>query len=106
MREIRIKALQEMLDLNDSDGFALYGLALEYKADGRLEDALPLLERAVALQEPQVYAFYQLGEVLLGLGEHEQALSRIDVGIEHAKAAQDLKAVRELGELRQTVSDA
>ena len=36
-RKQRIEALKAMLEVDGDDGFALYGLALEHKADGELE---------------------------------------------------------------------
>lgn len=99
MREQRIAALQEMLNLNSEDEFALYGLALEYKASGRLEDALPLLKRAAALPDPEVYTFYQLGEVLMGLAEEDEAVIALEEGLERATAAGNAKAANEFAAL-------
>ena len=103
MREQRIKALQEMLSSDPDDEFALYGLALEYKADGRLEDALPLLEKAAAQPDPQVYTFYQLGEVLIALAEEDDAITALEQGLARASASGDAKAVNEFAALLGTV---
>ena len=103
MRALRIKALEEMLDANPKDPFALYGLALEHKADGKFEEALSLLEHATALPNPEVYAFYQHGEVLMALGESEDAVEILELGIERARTQGHMKALRELQELRDTL---
>ena len=103
MREQRINALKAMLDENPLDPFALYGLALEYKSAGNLEAALPLLEKATALPNPEVYAFYQQGEVLMGLGELNDAASILEQGLDVAREKGETKAIRELQELRDTL---
>ncbi len=95
MKEARVDALKSMLELNPNDGFALYGLALEYKADGLLEEELPLLERAATLEDPLLYTFYQLGEVLLGLGEDSEAAEALRTGLDRARTAGDMKALNE-----------
>ncbi len=103
MREQRIKALQDMLASDPNDGFALYGLALEYKAEGRLEEALPLLQRASVLDEPEVYTFYQLGEVLIGLAEEDDAVNALEEGMKRAIKAGDAKAANEFAVLLGTI---
>jgi tetratricopeptide (TPR) repeat protein len=103
MREQRIEALKAMLVADPADGFALYGLALEYKAEGRLEEALPLLEHASILEEPQLYTFYQLGEVLIGLGEEDDAVSALEEGLRRCQEAGDSKAANEFAALLSTV---
>ncbi len=103
MRDQRIQALKEMLEANPEDPFALYGLALEHKSAGDLEAALPLLVKATQLPNPEVYAFYQLGEVLMGLGELEDAAIELDKGIAIAGPRGEMKALRELRELRDTL---
>lgn len=103
MREQRIKALQDMLDLDPNDGFALYGLALEYKAEGRLEEALPLLNQAAELDEPEVYTFYQLGEVLIALAEEDDAIVALEEGLERATEAGNAKAAHEFAALLGTI---
>ena len=104
-QEARIAALKAMLEADAKDAFALYGLAIEYKTAGDLEAALPLLESATSLGDPEVYAFYQLGEVLIGLGEFEDAEIALRKGIELAKAQSYTKALNELVALLDTIQD-
>ena len=103
MRDARISALKEMLQADPDDAFALYGLALEYKVSGDLEAALPLLTKAAGLPEPQVYTYYQLGEVLIGLGELEDAEVALKDGLERAHALSDAKATNELAALLDSI---
>ena len=103
MREQRINALKAMLDETPLDPFALDGVALEYKSAGDLAAALPLLETATALPHPEVYAFYQQGEVLMGLGELSDAANILEQGLDVAREKGEAKAIRELQELRDTL---
>ena len=103
MRDARITALKAMLDADPMDPFALYGLALEYKVAGELELALPLLKAAVSVEEPAVYAYYQLGEVLIGLGETDEAEDALNLGIQRAHQTNDQKAAHELAALLDTL---
>ena len=105
MKEQRIAALKEMLASNPDDAFALYGLALEYKSSGDLEEAQPLLEKSLRVEPDQVYAYYQLGEVFIGLDEPESASKVIQSGIQVALKAGDAKAVNELQALLMSVED-
>ena len=88
-----------MLDADACDGFALYGLALEYKAEGDLEIAKPLLQRAVGLENPEVYAYYQLAEVCIGLHEMDEARTAIEDGLTIAREQGHQKAASELAAL-------
>jgi tetratricopeptide (TPR) repeat protein len=105
IQDARVEALKAMLETDPKDAFALYGLAIEYKTSGDLEAALPLLEAATALPNPEVYAYYQLGEVLIALAENEEAEDALKTGI---ALAQDLgyeKAFNELRALLDTIID-
>ena len=95
-RQQRIEALKAMLDVDGDDGFALYGLALEHKADGELEAARPLLERLIVVDPTQLYGFYQLGEILMGLDEPSQARTVLEDGLKRAVVAGESKAANEI----------
>ena len=96
LREQRIRALKGMLAENNQDVFALYGLALEYKALDALDDALTLLRQVVKLDPDHLYAYYQLGEILNAQGEEDDAISFLEDGLTHAHRLGDTKAAHEL----------
>ena len=105
-RATRIDALKSMLDADPKDPFALYGLALEYKAMGDIEDAIELLQKALEGEDPEVYIYYQLGELFYDLDELESALESLDTGIEYAKKINHMKALGEIQGLRDHIADA
>ena len=96
LRQQRIQALKDMLIQNEKDVFALYGLALEYKALGELDAALPLLRKVVVLDPEQLYAYYQLGEILNAQGEEDDAIPILEEGLAHARRLGNVKAINEL----------
>ncbi|MCA9537271.1 MAG: tetratricopeptide repeat protein [Myxococcales bacterium] len=95
-RKQRIEALEGMLAADPDDGFALYGLAMEHKADEAFEAAEPLLRRLIGLDPGHHYAYFQLGELLIADGRSGEAEAVLQAGIARAKAQGEAKAAREL----------
>lgn len=99
-RRMRIEALEGMLAADPDDGFALYGLAMEHKAEDALEAAEPLLRRLLALEPGHHYGYFQLGELLIADGREDEAEAVLDTGIERARRDGAGKALGELIALR------
>ncbi len=102
-RAQRVAALEGMLAQDPDDGFALYGLAMERKADDALEAAEPLLRRLLKLEPGHHYAYFQLGELLIADGREDEAEAVLDAGIERARQDGASKALGELVALRDQV---
>jgi len=96
MRPERMAALQAMLDEDPDDGFALYGLALEHKAEDEFEQAEPLLRRLLVVEPDHLYGHYQLGELLIAEGRGGEAEAVLRAGIARAQVQGEAKAAREL----------
>jgi len=99
IRTQRIAMLSEMLEADPNDGFALYGLAMEAKVSGELEQASTLLERLLVVDPKHLYGGYQLGEIRLSLGENVEARKVLETSRQKALELGDAKAARELSEL-------
>ena len=99
LRRRRITMLEEMLDADSNDAFALYGLALELKVSGELGRASALLKQLLTTDPDHLYGGYQLGEIHLAMGNSETARTVLSASIEKANALGDDKAKRELSEL-------
>ena len=99
MRQKRIDALKEMLRQDETDVFALYGLALEYKAVASLDDALSLLRKVVQYDPQHLYAYYQLGEILHARGDDDDAQDILEQGLTEANRLGEPKAAHELQSL-------
>ncbi|MCB9550355.1 MAG: tetratricopeptide repeat protein [Myxococcales bacterium] len=102
-RAHRIEALQAMLDSDPDDTFALYGLALEHKAEDALDRAEPLLRRLLERDPGHHYGYYQLGELLIADDRPDEAHAILTAGITRARADGELKAAGELLALLDTL---
>lgn len=99
-RAARKAALEGMLAADANDRFALYGLAMEHKAEDELEAAEALLRRLLALEPGHHYAYFQLGELLIADAREDEAAEVLDAGIARARADGADKALGELSLLR------
>ena len=92
----RLEQLHAMLDKEPNDAFLLYGIALEHKKAGELEQALAYLERTIAVQSTHAYAYYQKGQVLEAQDQRDAARYAYKEGILAAKTVDDAHAQSEL----------
>ena len=101
----RLERLRQLVDQGSGDPFPLYGLAMEYKRLGRIEDAVQAFGRLVELHPQYVPAYYQFGTALVlsgGIDEARETLARgvrIAEGQGNRHAREEL--VRALEELEQ-----
>lgn len=102
-RADRITALLALLADDANDAFALYGLALEYKAEEDFDAAEPLLRRLIANDPAHHYGYYQLGEVLIATDRLDEAEAVLAAGAARARADGANKAASELLALLDTV---
>lgn len=92
----RLDMLEKMTSSGQADAFAWYGLAMEYRRDGRDAEALRAFE---SLRErfPDYLAQYLMaGQLLLEQGNSEQAARWLEQGIELARAQGNGQALSEL----------
>jgi len=77
------RAYLKALELKPDYGEAMFGLGVLYKEWGRLEEALPWLEKAAALPtyEERYRAFYQLAQIYKSLGNEELYLKNLQVAV-------------------------
>lgn len=102
-RAERIAALEGMLAADPDDTFALYGLALEHKAEDDHAAAEPLLRRLITIDPGHHYGYYQLGEVLIATDRLDEAEALLAAGAARARDDGELKAAGELLALLDTL---
>jgi hypothetical protein len=93
------KRLQFLLGLTGSgkaDSFAWYGLAMEYRALERHEDALATFERLREADPAYVPMYLMCGQMLQGMGRGQDARAWLSAGIAAARAKGDAHALSEL----------
>ena len=74
------KYFQKELELNPSDETSKYHLALTLiERKTRIDEALKLLNEAVALRSDYADAHYQLGKIYIEKGETEKAIAQLEI---------------------------
>lgn len=64
MERTRLEMLEQFVKDSPKDSFCWYGLALEYKSLGRIDEAVQTLKRLVEMDPDYSSAFLQLGNLL------------------------------------------
>ena len=82
MASTRIEILKSMLEQNPGDGFARYGLAMEYRNAGDLAAAMSEFRALLAAHPDYSAAYYHGGQTLERLGQTAQARELYMQGIE------------------------
>jgi predicted Zn-dependent protease len=92
----RLAMLEQLTQSGKADSFAWYALALEYKKEGRFDEALRTFETLRA-NDPDYLAMYLMaGQLLIEMERREEARSWLEQGTVVARAKNDLKALSEL----------
>lgn len=92
----RIATFRTFIERSPTDPFPRYGLAMEYKARGQLDDARAAFAELVAQFPRYVPTYLHYGAVLSALGERDAAGAILRAGIEAAAATGDAHARGEL----------
>jgi predicted Zn-dependent protease len=94
--ERRLAVLEKMVASDKADAFAYYGLAMEYRKAGRIDDALATFT-TLRSREPSYLPMYLMaGQMLIEHGRGPEA------GVELAREKGDMKT---LGELESALAD-
>ena len=91
-----VEDLRRFVDLSPSDPFPRYGLAMQLRSDGRLEDAIAELAILVEKFPGYVPGHHQLGISLEQAGRIEEARAAYRAGIESAKRSGNRHAAEEM----------
>lgn len=92
----RIDLLRAFIEKNPSDPFPRYGLAMEHKNAGRLEEAWATFEDLIRRAPDYVATYLHAGNTLVGLGRTAEARQVYEAGIEAARRKGDGHALGEL----------
>lgn len=94
--EARCAMLERMVEAKPDDAFARYGLAMEYRRQGRADDALEQF-RTLAQKVPDYVPQYLMhGQLLRERGQTDAAKAVLTEGCTRALAAGDNHAHSEL----------
>ena len=92
----RFKEITRLLEREPNDPFLRYGLAMEHKKAGRLDEALAWFAKTLESDKTYCYAYYQRGQVLEEQGDTDAAKAEYDRGITVAKQCNDAHAAGEM----------
>lgn len=92
----RLKQLEDLLRHEPNDPFLRYGVAMEHKKAGRLDEALAWFGKTLEADETYCYAFYQQGQILQTQGDLEAARATFQRGIAAARKCNDNHAAGEM----------
>ena len=100
----RLDTLRKLYETdNDQDADLPYMIALQYKREGQLADALAWLEKTTTTHPSHHYAWYQQAQVLAAMDQTEQAIQIATTGLAQAKTDGNTKAASELQALLDTL---
>ena len=92
----RIAAFRSFIAKSPRDPFPRYGLAMELKNQGQLEDAVLAFDELIQTFPDYVPAYLMAGNVLAALGRRDDATATYRRGVGAATARGDLHAKKEL----------
>ncbi|RYZ08209.1 MAG: tetratricopeptide repeat protein [Myxococcales bacterium] len=92
----RLAFLEQHCAAGTADSFAFYGLAMEYRKEGRIDDAIATFTRLREKDSAYVPMYLMAGQTLIDSGRSEEARSWLESGIEVARAKHDSHALGEL----------
>jgi predicted Zn-dependent protease len=96
MSDKRLQFLEDLVAKGSTDAMPLYGLAMEYKTRGRIEDSLRIFMQLRAAHPDYVAMFLMAGELLSKAGRAPEARVWLEAGIVSARKAGNSHALGEL----------
>jgi predicted Zn-dependent protease len=92
----RLEVLEKLGNAPNADSFARYGLAMEYRKEGRVADALAAFERLRDADPDYVPMYLMAGQMLLDEERAAEARVWLEAGVTAATKKGDSKAKNEL----------
>jgi predicted Zn-dependent protease len=92
----RLSFLEQHCAAGTADSFAFYGLAMEYRKEGRIDDAVATFEKLKAKDPDYVPMYLMAGQTLIDAGRSAEARNWLETGTTVAKRKGDSHALGEL----------
>ena len=99
----RLEMLEKLTHSGKADSFAWYALAMEYRKEKRIPEALATFEKLRQSDPDYVPMYLMAGQMLMETERNAEAVPWLEQGAERARARGDMKA---LSELEQALSTA
>ena len=78
----RLEVLRALVAQGKADSFAQYGLAMELRTAGQLQEAWEILQALIKTQPDYLPAYAPAADTHIGLGRHEEARNLCRQGME------------------------
>ena len=92
----KLAALNEILQLDPTNAFARYGLAMEHNAQGRPDLALTEFATLIGHNPDYVPAYQMSAQTLAKLGRTGEAIARLKEGLTAAQRTNNAHAASEM----------
>ncbi|MCE9589837.1 MAG: hypothetical protein K8S99_04870 [Planctomycetes bacterium] len=81
----RLAQLTKLHQLEPTDPFCTYGIALEHAKAQEFDAAIQWLDKTLEIDADYAYAYFQKAKMLIEKGEDEPAREVLRIGIDRAK---------------------
>jgi tetratricopeptide (TPR) repeat protein len=92
----RLAFLEQHCAAGTADSFAFYGLGMEYRKEGRVDDAIATFEKLKTKDADYVPVYLMAGQTLIDAGRSAEAKTWLETGITVARRKGDSHALGEL----------
>jgi tetratricopeptide (TPR) repeat protein len=92
----RLAFLEQHCDSPAADSFAFYGLGMEYRQEGRVDDAIATFTKLKEKDPDYVPMYLMAGQALIDAGRPAEARTWLEAGIAAATRKRDTHALGEL----------
>ena len=92
----RLSFLEQHCAAGNADSFAFYGLAMEYRKEGRIDDAMATFSKLKDKDADYVPMYLMAGQTLIDAGRSAEARIWLENGISVARRKGDGHALGEL----------
>ena len=106
MANPKIEQFKKVLQLDPQDETLWFGLSKAYMGDENWEEAISALESCIKVKPTYSAAFYALAQSLQAHGQADKCRTICDEGISVATANGDLLVIKNLEELKQSLSSS
>ena len=92
----RLAFLEQHCAAGTADSFAFYGLGMEYRKEGRVDDAVATFTKLKDKDPSYLPLYLMAGQTLIDAGRPAEARTWLETGIEVARKKGDSHALGEL----------
>lgn len=92
----RLAFLEQHTASGTADSFAYYGLGMEYRKEGRIDDAIATFEKLKTKDPDYLPLYLMAGQTLIDAGRGAEAKAWLEAGISVATRKGDGKTLGEL----------